>query len=342
MAGDPAVNTGGNVYNRKISDALVNLDVPVGWLVIDDVPASEEIVQNSVQRLLSGIPAGSVVLIDSLIFGSLGPVLPVFKDELMIIHMDHMPFYLHSGISPEEAGIRLKREKLALSFTHLVITTSEYTTRLIRRDLDPKIPVVTVEPGIEPLASKQNYPLLPERLITVANILPSKAYEILVEALFHIKDLNWSLQIIGDEEMDSLYTARIKGMIREKGLADRIHFPGSVSDQELWDYYVGSDLFVLPTRHETFGMVIAEAIAAGLPVITTRAGGTPFAFREGCGIMLPANDATLLKQALERCLTDAGLYEGFIKAVSKEKQNYLGWDEAGARILRYMQKYYPY
>lgn len=82
----------------------------------------------------------------------------------------------------------------------------------------------------------------------------------------------WRVVVAGGDENGHL--AKVKAEIRRLKVENDFEFVGEVADEKKWDLYRSADLFVLPTKSENFGIVIAEALACGLPVITTR--GTPW------------------------------------------------------------------
>lgn len=75
-------------------------------------------------------------------------------------------------------------------------------------------------------------------------------------------------------EVEREYEAKVKAKIKELGLEDQFLFTGALNDDDKWKAYARADLFVLPTYSENFGIVVAEALWAGVPVITTK--GTPW------------------------------------------------------------------
>ena len=75
-------------------------------------------------------------------------------------------------------------------------------------------------------------------------------------------------------ELEKKYEAKVKARVKELGLEDQFIFTGALNDDEKWAAYARADLFVLPTYSENFGIVVAEALWAGVPVITTK--GTPW------------------------------------------------------------------
>jgi glycosyltransferase involved in cell wall biosynthesis len=83
----------------------------------------------------------------------------------------------------------------------------------------------------------------------------------------------WRLEIAGSEDEPG-YRDRISSRVDALGLTSRVALLGRVTGMALWAKYQDSDLFVLPSESESFGLVVIEALAAGLPVIATR--GTPW------------------------------------------------------------------
>ena len=75
-------------------------------------------------------------------------------------------------------------------------------------------------------------------------------------------------------ELEREYELKVKARVKELGLEDRVVFTGALNDDEKWAAYARADVFVLPTYSENFGIVVAEALWAGAPVITTK--GTPW------------------------------------------------------------------
>lgn len=105
-----------------------------------------------------------------------------------------------------------------------------------------------------------------------------------------VEDWNCELVYTLNGEFEREYEAKVKARVRELGLEDKFIFTGPLNDDAKWDAYDRADLFVLPTYSENFGIVVAEALWAGVPVITTK--GTPWSELEEykCGkwIDLPA------------------------------------------------------
>lgn len=122
---------------------------------------------------------------------------------------------------------------------------------------------------------------------------PKKGIEFLIDAIAELDNKDISARIVGEGNQD--YVEILKRRCREKGLEQQISFVGGVYGKAKWEEYKDADLFVLPTHSENFGIVIAEALATGIPVITTK--GTPWEELEtqNCGWWIDIGVASLVK-----------------------------------------------
>ncbi|MBW8709661.1 MAG: glycosyltransferase family 4 protein, partial [Mycobacterium sp.] len=122
----------------------------------------------------------------------------------------------------------------------------------------------------------------------------------------------------------------------DTGIADRIRFTGPLTGEALQQEYHGADVFVLPSRSETYGMVIAEALAAGLPVIATGAGGITEALGRTAsgtpGLLLPPGDRDVVAAALACWLTDAELRCRLRRAALHRRDTLQDWRKTVDRV----------
>ena len=121
----------------------------------------------------------------------------------------------------------------------------------------------------------------PRRFLFLSRIHPKKGLEALVEAWGLARPAGWELVIAGPDEGG--YRAEIEKRARRLGPGPAIRFRDRVPDTEKWDLYRTADVFVLPTSSENFGVVVAEALASAVPVITTRAAPWEALSDRGCG-----------------------------------------------------------
>lgn len=134
------------------------------------------------------------------------------------------------------------------------------------------------------------------------------------------KDARAGLLLVGNGPLQDELIARRDAF----GLADRVVISEFVQKPELPRYYAAADLFVLPSYYDTYGVVVNEAMACGLPVVTTdRVGAAHDLVQEGAnGMIVPVGDAAALAAALERILTDEPLRKGMGK---RSQQIIGGW-----------------
>jgi glycosyltransferase involved in cell wall biosynthesis len=141
--------------------------------------------------------------------------------------------------------------------------------RLTRDGLD----AVKIEPGVPARwRSKSRYAETARRLLTVANYLDGKGIERVLDVLLSIKDLPWSWTVYGNCALDPAYFAAVARKAADYGLRDRVKLLGPISHDAVNEQMVESDLLVHLSSHESYSMVTAEAIAAGLPVLSYRTG----------------------------------------------------------------------
>ncbi len=134
-------------------------------------------------------------------------------------------------------------------------------------------PVAIIPFGVEvPTEVPRRGAHSPRTALFLSRIHPIKGIVDLVAAWGAVRPTNWRLVIAGPDECGHL--REVIRTIERHGLGDTIHVRGAAWGEDKQALFAGSDLFILPSRSENFGIVIAEALASGLPVITTR--GTPW------------------------------------------------------------------
>lgn len=139
-------------------------------------------------------------------------------------------------------------------------------------------------------------------IVTTARLVPSKKIDQLIRVFSDLSDdyPKWRLHIIGDGEMRAKLEMGVKESLR-----GRITFYGFAEPKTQAEIYAGADIFVLPSMHDGWGMVVPEAMAAGLPVITTDEviAGRDLVRNGENGFLLPAGRDELLAAILRRVMS---------------------------------------
>jgi glycosyltransferase involved in cell wall biosynthesis len=334
VPGDLATPTGGYAYDRRIIAELERL----GWRVdVIDLgegfphPSAEQ--RNAAEAKLLAVPAGCPLVIDGLALGVLPEAAARLRAHNPLIALVHHPLALEAGLTAAEADAMRVSERAALAAVARVVVTSEATARVLEADYDvPADHIVVAHPGNDPvpLASGRGDGIV--RLVSVGSIVPRKGFDVLTAALATLTDLPWRLSIAGDRTRDLAAAARLDRDIAFYGLGERITMLGAVPDERIAALYAEADLFVLASRFEGYGMALAEAIAHGLPVVSTTAGAIPDTVPSGAGLLVPPDDAMALAAALRRLITDSA-ERGQLAAAARAAAKRLPMWQESARLF---------
>jgi glycosyltransferase involved in cell wall biosynthesis len=278
---DPERPSGGNVYDRRIADALGAVE----------------------HTRLDTVPDGALVLVDGLLAS---PALIAESARVQVVVLVHKPRFEHW-------------EGAVLSAMAGVITTSRWTRdELIARYALDRL--VVAEPGVDP-APLAAGSAAGTQLLSVGAVTTLKGYDVLADALDGIGDLEWTCRGVGSTALDPGLAADLGG----------IGLTGPMSRAELDATYAEADLLVLASRAETYGMVVTEALARGLPVIASDVGGVRESLGGG-GVLVPPGDPGALAGALRRWLTSEA-HRADLRAAARERRTTLtGWDRTADLI----------
>ncbi|MAM56019.1 MAG: glycosyl transferase family 1 [Salinicola sp.] len=331
VAGNPDQLTGGYVYDARIVEALR----AAGWSI--DViglegrfPEPDAVASHALDCALTALADGSRAVIDGLAMGGLPAIVERHASRLSITALVHHPLADETGLgAPEQQRFRVS-ETRALAAAASVIVTSVYTARRLR-DFDvPADKIAVIEPGVQtgPLASGDGSGT--PRLLCIATVTPRKGQDLLVEALAGLTALPWRCDLIGALDRADAYVAKVREAIDEHQLGERVRLLGSQPAERLAEHYRQADLFVLPSHYEGYGMVVTEALAHGLPVVTTTGGALAHTLPDTAGIKVPPGDVAALRHALERMLEDSERYQRYRTGARTCRETLTDWHTAAA------------
>ena len=326
---DRARPSGGNVYDRRVCTELTT----AGWTVHehrapgawpDPGPRDEACVAS----LLDQVPAGSLLLVDGLVASAVPDLLTRYADRLRLVVLVHLPL----GVA---SPARRPAEARMLASVRAVVVTSAWTGAwLVAHEGVPADRVVVAVPGTEPAALAPGTQSGGE-LLCVGAVTPTKGQDVLVAALAEVRDLAWQCTCVGSLEVESSFAEQLRAQVRDAQMEDRLRFTGPQSGDDLDAAYAAADLLVVPSRIETYGMVVAEALARGVPVVATTAGGVREPLGDGArapGVLVPPDDPLALAAALRAWLGDAD-HRTRLRAAARARRPTLPlWTDTAGRV----------
>jgi len=284
------------------------------------------------ESVLERIPSGGSVLIDGLAMGAMPGVVASQARRLRLVALVHHPLAEETGLSNDCVRALRLSERQALAAASRVVVTSRYTAGLVTAMGVPERLIRIVQPGTDPAPVAKGSGASTLNLLCVATITARKGHATLIEALADLTGLDWELTCVGSTAMDPATVALLRDRIERLRLGERIHLAGEVDPTSLADRYDRTDLFVLATRFEGYGMALAEALARGLPIVSTRTGAIPETVPAEAALLVPPDDIVALSAALGRAMSNRELRERMARGARKARARLTGWRSACLRM----------
>ncbi len=339
---DPARPSGGNVYDRHLCRGLTS----IGWSVHEHAvpgrwPRPDAASFAALGVVLQRVRDEAVVLLDGLIASTAPEVLVPHAGRLRLVVLVHMPLghLLGDGASD---GV-LQRERAVLSAAAAVVTTSAWTRRrLLELYALPADRLHVAEPAVD-AAELATGTAAGGALLCVAAVTVDKGHDVLLDALETVPDLSWHCVCVGSLDRDPAFVDGLRCRSLDGGLADRMCFAGPQTGADLDASYAAADLMVLASRAETYGMVVTEALARGLPVVAADVGGLTEALGYGGdgtrpGLLVPPDDPLALGATLRAWLSDAELRGRLRRAACERRQSLSGWSTTASVLASVLAK----
>jgi glycosyltransferase involved in cell wall biosynthesis len=333
--GNPGQPTGGNVYDQRVCAGLAD----AGWDVLVTTvagawPDPGSGARADLARIVSAIPDGETVLIDGLIASPAAAQLLPHTGRIRMTVLLHMP--LATAVDTRRDASAERSERAVLRAAARVVVTSEWTReQILTRFAIPAHRVHVARPGVDRVAA----PARPVRghLLCAGVLSRQKGQDLLVEALADLADRDWHCVLAGSLDRDPDFVEQVRTRITRLGYGHRVSLTGVLTGAALSQAYSTADLLVAPSRSETYGMTVTEALAHGLPVIAAAVGGLPEALGstpDGTrpGQLVPPGDPAALAAALGTWLGDERHRHRLRAAAQRRRSTLRGWDQTTQEI----------
>ncbi len=344
IPGDLGLPTGGYAYDRAVLAGFARRGLPLSHLALPGSwPAPDARGLDEARAALLATPPANGLFIDGLAGGAMPVDFIAALAPRPIVALVHHPLGLETGLDAATSRTLIESERAALAFARHVVATSPLTARLLASDFAVPAGNITVaEPGTDPVAlsrgTKTRDAAAPLAILAVGSLVPRKGYGDLLDALAGLAGLDWHLTIVGSDDRDLATTASLRARAKAPDLVGRVTLTGALSGADLAARYDAADLFVMSSHFEGYGMVLAEALAFGLPIVTTTGGAAAETAPDDAALKVPPADVPALRDALRHAIGDPGLRARLRTAASRAAAGLPRWDDTVTRIAQVLQE----
>ena len=323
--------TGGYLFDRHVVEGLRASGRAVDAIELaGQFPEPDAAALVAASQALARLPDGTVTVIDGLALLAVADCLEREAKRLRIVAFVHHPLADETGLSERERHRIATLEARLLKLVRGVLAPSESTARLVAAYGVPRARIAVAPPG----TAKPKRPMRrrPSRgrvaFLCIASLTPRKGHLVLVEALAALGERDWHCRCIGSLTRDRDTASAVRHEIGRRGLKGRISLEGEWEPARLGEAYATADAVVLPSLHEGYGMALAEALAHGVPVISTTAGAIPDTVPPSAGVLVPPGDVAAFTEALRRFLDEPPLRARLAAGARKAGARLPDWPQA--------------
>ena len=320
---DPQRVSGGNVVDRHVRDGLSRL----GW----QVRVQEIDVDAAAHAAASFADAGDrgVLLVDGLVATRWPEETRAAAERRPVVVLAHMVAAAFEDVDEAVA----EAECRALRAADRVIAVSRWVAdELVRRGILPSQRIVVATPGSRsaPPATGTSTGCA---MLCVGVVAPHKGQDTLVEALAALRSpQEWTCSIAGSLTAFPEFAGGLARRAEQAGIGDRVTLKGVLDEEELGRAYRSADLLVAPSRTESYGLAIADALGRGIPVVASRVGGIPETVADRAAILVPPGDVGAWSEALGRWMSDPDLRARLKRDALRDRERLPRWSDAVARV----------
>ena len=334
--GDPGRLTGGHLYNARMAKAAPRNGARIEILALKNptFPLPPRLGTESLDRL----EAADLLLVDSIAAAQSGDLIRKLPAGRTLALLHQVP----GGVDHGWLAATLQRHRDLRAYrkaARLIVVSDFLADRLQRAGFD-RDRIVVVPPGRNldtdgtarsPSDLRQGRAIA---LLCVSNWLRNKAIGHLLRALSRLPSDLATLHLVGDDKGDPGYARELRRQLAGDDLRGRVIVHGPIAPGPLAGLYRASDAFVLPSLHEAYGAVCAEAMSAGLPGIASRTDNLPYLVRDGVdGILVDPGDVVALAGAIKALASDPQLRRRLGASARERALTFPTWEESARRFF---------
>jgi glycosyltransferase involved in cell wall biosynthesis len=336
--GDPQRLTGGYLYHLRMAEAAARHGAKIVFLSFPERPFPTAALRAPGTFRQARALRADAILLDSIAAAFAAPWLALRTPRTPVVAILHQP---PGGIDHGAWRMRVQArlDRLAYRRTLQFIVASDMladevaahgVSRELIRVVPPGRDIAPPPPGPRPDLRRGRG----ASVLCVANLVDRKGILELLEAFAPVTLDAATLHLVGDDQADPAYAARVRRRLTDPRLASRVVLHGPLMHGEVADFYTAADVFVLPAFREPYGTVWGEAMAFGLPVVGWRAGNLPHLADDGReGLLVPPGDIGALTRALLTLVTNQSLRRRLGRAARLRALSRPTWEQSATEFF---------
>jgi glycosyltransferase involved in cell wall biosynthesis len=330
-------------YDRQVVSGLRALGWQVDVELLDaSFPDPSDGALEQAGDLLAARRDNSIVLVDGLALSALGEQIERVAHRLTVIGLVHHLLAAETGL--DGAAVAAREGRAMRAATGLVASHFGVARGIAAYGV-PRERIAIAQPGTDPAPraegsrSRQGARRsTPVELLCVGSLIARKGHDVLFDAVAELRLMRWHLTCVGSDLVAPDTVAALREQVEISGLTDAITLAGEIDDAALEQAYQRADVFVLATRYEGYGTTVSEALARGIPVVSTMAGAIPELVDKG-GTIVPIDDTAALAAALEPMVSDHATRAGFAAAALSQGAALPRWTDTTLAVSEALVKF---
>lgn len=245
----------------------------------------------------------------------------------------HHPLCLETA--PPDAAMKAAETDRFAAVRHIITTSAQTAERLAADFAVPPEKISVIVPGIGDLPRAIGSQTSTCHILSVGQLIPRKGHDLLLKAIARLFDLDWHLTIVGGAN-DPVHANGLQALAQDLNIAQHVSFTGAVTGDALDALWQSADMFALTPHYEGYGMVYAEALRRGLPILATATGVAPELVDWECGAVCPIGDLDQISKALRRLIFDKTLRHDIAETAWRAGQALPSWRDQAEKLVAVM------